>query len=82
MTKPPASIAYSYVVVRDSIMLKFMLAALYDVDILAANVGNAYLNAPCRENIYCIAGPKFGSDEGKTAIIIRALYGLKSSGAA
>ena len=59
-----------------------MLAALHDVDILAADVGNAYLNAPCREKVYCIAGPEFGSDEGKTAIIIRALYGLKSSGAA
>lgn len=47
-----------------------------------ANIGNAYLNAECREKIYMTAGPEFGSDEGKTVIIVRALYGLKSSGAA
>ena len=82
MNKPPAPITYSSVVARDSIRLGFMLAALHNVDILAADVGNAYLNASCREKVYCIAGPEFGSDEGKTAIIIRALYGLKSSGAA
>jgi hypothetical protein len=29
-----------------------------------------------------VLGPKFGSDAGKTAIIVRALYGLKSVGAA
>ena len=82
MTKPPASTTYSSFVARDSVRLGFMLAALHDVDILAADVGNAYLNAPCREKVYCIAGPEFGSDEGRTAIIIRALYGLKSSRAA
>ena len=29
-----------------------------------------------------IAGPEFGSEEGNIFIIVRALYGLKSSGAA
>ena len=81
-TKPPSSITYSSVVARDSVRIVLMLAALHGVDVLAADVGNAYLNAPCREKIYCIAGPEFGADEGKTAIIVRALYGLKSSGAA
>ena len=27
-------------------------------------------------------GPEFGSDASKTAVIVRALYGLKSAGAA
>ena len=27
-------------------------------------------------------GPKFGKDAGKSAVIVRALYGLKSAGAA
>ncbi len=31
--------------------------------------------------MYTTAGPEFGSDAGRPAIIIRALYGLKSSGA-
>jgi hypothetical protein len=40
------------------------------------------LHALCREKIWTIAGPEFGSDEGSVMIIVRALYGLKSSGAA
>jgi hypothetical protein len=59
-----------------------MIAALNDLNILAADIGNAYLNAKTREKVYAIAGPEFGSKEGQTIIIRRALYGLKSSGAA
>jgi len=40
------------------------------------------LNAECREKIWTVAGPEFGSDEGTVMLITRALYGLKSSGAA
>jgi len=31
--------------------------------------------------VYTTAGPEFGSDAGRPAIIVRAIYGLKSSGA-
>jgi hypothetical protein len=42
---------------------------------------NAYLNAPTKERCYTIAGPKFGPDnEGRPVLIVRALYGLRSSG--
>jgi len=48
-----------------------------------SDVGNAYLNASPREKVYFVAGKEFGGeDEGKVAVIVRALYGLKSSGAA
>ena len=40
------------------------------------------MTAKCREKIWTRAGPEFGSDEGKVMIIVRALYGLRSSGAA
>ena len=46
------------------------------------SIKNNYLTAPCREKIYFIASPELGSDQGKIMIIRRALYGLKSSGAA
>jgi hypothetical protein len=42
---------------------------------------NAYLTAPIGEKIWCTLGPEFGGDAGKCAIILRALYGLKSAGA-
>ena len=46
------------------------------------DVGNAYLNAMTKERCYVIAGKEFGGNEGKVVMIVRALYGLKSSGAA
>lgn len=81
-TKVPASSTYSTVVSRDSVCICFMIAALNNLDLLAADVENAYLNAPCREKHWIKAGPEFGSNEGRTYIVVRALYGLRSSGAA
>ena len=49
---------------------------------MMADIGNAYLNASTEEKVYAIAGPEFGEDEGKLAIIVFALYGLKGSRAA
>jgi hypothetical protein len=55
--------------------------ALNDVDIMSCDIANAYLNAPCREKIWYVAGLEFGSRQGQIIKIVRALYGLKSSGA-
>ena len=43
---------------------------------------NAYLTAPVTEKIWTTLGLEFGEDTGKKALIVRALYGLKSAGAA
>ena len=82
MAEAPPSITYASVVSRESVRIAFLIAALNDLDIEAADIGNAYLNAPPREKIYIKCGPEFGPElEGRYAIIVRALYGLKSSGA-
>ena len=80
-TDPSSSITQSSVVSRDLVRICFLLAALNDIDIKCADIKNAYLTAPPREKLYTWAGPEFGVDEGKPFIIVRALYGLKSSGA-
>ena len=80
-TETPTSITYSSVVSRESVRIAFLVAALNDLDIFAADIGNAYLNAPCREKIWTVAGAEFGTDQGAVMIVKRALYGLKSSGA-
>ena len=49
---------------------------------MACNIQNAYLTADCREKIWTRAGPEFGSESGMIMLIRKALYGLKSSGAA
>ena len=81
-TTTPNTLTYASVVSRDSVRIAFTIAALNGLDVLACDIQNAYLTAPCKEKIYTIAGPEFGSDCGKVFIITRALYGLKSSGAA
>jgi hypothetical protein len=63
-------------------VLLLCFTALNNLDILAADVGNPFLNADCREKIRTIAGPEFGSKAGTVMIIEKALYGLKTSGAA
>ena len=80
-TNTPASLTYSSVVARDTVRIAFVIAALNDINVMSCDIGNAYLNAPCREKIWCIAGTEFGSDKGKVLKVVRALYGLKSSGA-
>jgi hypothetical protein len=81
-TVAPASITYSSVVSRESVRLAFTIAGLNDLDVYAADISNAYLYAPCREKIWTVAGSEFGSDSGCVFLVVRALYGLKSSGAA
>mmetsp|Transcript_6957 Transcript_6957/g.15347 ORF Transcript_6957/g.15347 Transcript_6957/m.15347 type:complete len:588 (-) Transcript_6957:1134-2897(-) len=82
MTDTPSSLTYSSVVSRDSVKIAFLITALNDIDVLACDIGNAYLNAECREKIWFVAGPECSEHRGKVCKLTRALYGLKSSGAA
>jgi hypothetical protein len=58
------------------------LAALNDLDVRMADIENAYLTAPITEKVWTVLGPEFGDNSGKSALIVRALYGLKSAGSA
>jgi hypothetical protein len=80
-TDTPAAMTYSSVVSRDSVWIGFMLAALNGLDVMACDLENAYLNAPCVEKIWFEGGIECGSDMGKVCAIVRALHGLKSAGA-
>jgi hypothetical protein len=81
MTEAPAVMTYSSVVSRESVRIALTLATLNDLQVKASDVMNAYLTAPCEEEIWTILGPEFGGDAGKKALIVRALYSLKSAGA-
>lgn len=47
--------------------------------IWSTDIGNAYLESYTAEKVFIQAGPEFGSRQGHTLIIVKALYGLKSS---
>jgi Reverse transcriptase (RNA-dependent DNA polymerase) len=73
---------YARFVSRDSVRLAFMLASFNNLKVLVGDVQKAYLNAPTEERCYCISGQEFGCNNvGRPVKIIRALYGLRSSGA-
>ena len=81
-SEAPKSVTYSSVVSRDSVRICLLLAGLNDIDIKVADVKLAYLQAPCREKVWTIANEAFFDEEGTFFKIVRALYGLSSSGAA
>ena len=67
---------------RESVRIALTSAALNGLPVCACDIQNAYLQAPTSEKHYVICGPEFGLENiGKTAIIVRALYGGKSAGA-
>ena len=67
---------------KKTVRIALILAALNDLEVKVGNVENSYITAPVREKVWTILGPEHGEDMGKKATIVRALYGLKSSGAA
>ncbi len=82
LTEAPATIPYASVVSRETVCLALTFASLNDLKVKVGDILNAYITAPVKEKVWTILGPKFGLDSGKSAVIVRALYGLKSPGAA
>jgi hypothetical protein len=83
VTDPPAPIiTYASVVSRELVRIALLIAALNSLEVMGADIGNAYLTAPTTEKVWTVLGAEWGADAGRRAIIVRALYGLKSSGAA
>ena len=56
------------------------LGKLNHLDLLGADIGNAYLEAFTDEKLYIVAGPVFKDLEAYILIFLKALYGMKSSG--
>jgi len=81
MTSPLSESVYSSVVTIRSLRLALLAAELNELQVWAGDIGNAYLEAYTKEKVYFVAGPEFGELEGHTLIVVKALYGLRSSGA-
>ena len=81
-TPEPSWSTYDGVVSRESIIIYLTYAALNNLPVFGADIQNAYLQEPTTEKHYIICGSEFGLENvGKKALIVRSLYGGKSSGA-
>ena len=79
-TRPPDDSVYSGVASLRSLRIVAVLAELNGLKITGGDVGNAYLEAFTSEKVVFTAGPEFGEMAGHTMIIVKALYGLRTSG--
>ena len=79
LTNMPVDSVYSSVVSLRGLHLVIFLGELNNLLIWTTDVGNAYLEARTKEKVYIIAGSEFGEIQGHTLIILKALYGLRSS---
>ena len=75
MTHTPDIITYSSVVMRETVCIALTMVALHDLEVKAANVLNTNVMVLNCENIWTVL------DAGKSAVIVKALYRLKSAGA-
>ena len=74
--------AYASVVKTENIRILLTLAAKFNLQTMTGDIGNAYLNAYTEERIWSKAGPEFGEKAGQIVLVVKALYGLKTSAAA
>ena len=80
LTPEPDEAVYSLVASIHSLCTIILLSELNKLHLWQGNVGNAYLESYTQEKVYFIVGPEFVPIHGHTMKIIKALYGLHSSG--
>ena len=84
MTDPPLHSVYSGVVSLRSVRLLCFVAELNKLELWAADVTCAYLEAKCAEKLCFRAGKEFEpfNLDGHTLVLAKAVYGTKSAGRA
>ncbi len=82
MTDVPPTVMYASVVLSKTVRMTLTTATLNVLKVMAADIMNAYITVPNKEKIWMLLVPEFGKDKGHKAIVVRALYGLKSAGTA
>jgi len=65
----------------ETVRIGFLIAAMNNLKVCAADIGNAFLYGTTKEKVFIIAGQEFGTDQGKRLIIDKGLYRLCSSSA-
>ena len=80
-TPYPIRSTFAGVVLHESVRIAFTYAVLNGLQVFAADLRNAYLQAPSSQKDYVVCGPEFGIENiAKVVLINRALCGGKSAG--
>jgi hypothetical protein len=78
MTAPQRDSACSGIVSLQSMQIVELLAELKGIEMQAADVGDACLEAVTSEKACFVAGPEFGEQAGHTLVVCKALCGLRT----
>ena len=73
---------YAIIVSCAMIHLSLTIATLNDLEVKVGDVLKEYIMAPITQKVWTILGLELGEDQGKDALIVQALHGLKSAGTA
>ena len=57
VAKPPATITYASVVLRETVSIALIVAALSYLQVNTADIQNSYIQAPVAEKIWTVLGP-------------------------
>jgi Reverse transcriptase (RNA-dependent DNA polymerase) len=79
-TNSDGSVSYSSVVSLQTLRLTLLLGELNRLIVKVGDVTSAYLMAFTKELIFFKAGPEFGAKARHLMVVLKALYGLQSSG--
>ncbi len=69
MTNVLATLTYASVVTSDTIPIAMILAALNSLDVMAADIMNAYITVPCKKKIWTSISSELKKDKGKNTIL-------------
>ena len=69
-TDTPEESIYSSVVTCSSVCIALMIATLNDLNVLSANMQNAYISSPTKEKVYTTVGLEFGKENMQRPILI------------
>ena len=79
LTNTPSYLIYSSSFSKDSVLFCFPFLALNDLDILSEYIQNAHLNVYTKEKQFLFAGYEWKYYQGRVVVIVKDLYGLKST---
>jgi hypothetical protein len=70
---------YLSVMELQSVGLLLSIADANNMEVLSADIKNAYLSSPVQEKVYIRLGEEWGEHAGKVAYVKKAIYGLRTS---